>query len=213
MDLGIVTKSDLILRDLKLLRRIAEQNRLFVNLTVTTVNTQLARILEPRAPRPDLRLGAVHKLVEAGVPAGVIVAPVMPGITDGREDLEQIVRATVEAGGRYIYANPLFLKPCSAAVFMPFLEREFPHMVENYRKRYEGRAFVSSAYRQRLSELMAGLCRKYGLSSVHDRRPVRNSAEKKRPAETNGCGAVNRKKQFAPRARAPLLDDQMTLFE
>ena len=125
-DLGIVTKSNLVLRDLDLLQRIARRNRLSVNLTVTTVDAQLARILEPRAPRPDLRLQAVGKLVEAGIPAGVIVAPVIPGITDLPRDLEAVVRATAEAGGRYIFANALFLKPCSAAIFLPFLAEEFP---------------------------------------------------------------------------------------
>ena len=81
-DIGIVTKSNLVVRDAELLREITRHNRLFVNLTITTVNTELARVLEPRAPRPDLRLDAVRQLNLAGVPAGVICAPVLPGITD-----------------------------------------------------------------------------------------------------------------------------------
>ena len=162
LELGIVTKSNLILRDAELLRRIAEKNQLYVNLTITTVDANLARILEPRAPRPDLRLEAVRKLNEAGVPAGVICAPVVPGITDHPKALDALVRATKEAGGRYIYANPLFLKPCSAAIFLPFLEKEFPHLVENYRKRYASRAFLPPSYRKRISGLMAALQRKHG---------------------------------------------------
>jgi DNA repair photolyase len=82
LKIGIVTKSDLIRRDVELLRRVAEHNSLFVNLTVTTLNTKLARILEPRAPRPDLRLEAVRELCAVGLNAGVICAPVLPGITD-----------------------------------------------------------------------------------------------------------------------------------
>ena len=162
LELGVVTKSNLILRDADLLRRIAEKNQLYVNLTVTTTDARLARILEPRAPRPDLRLEAVRKLNEAGVPAGVICAPVVPGITDDPEALDALVRATKEAGGRYIYANPLFLKPCSAAIFLPFLEKEFPHLVENYRKRYTSRAFLPASYRKRISSLMSALRRKHG---------------------------------------------------
>src|SRR5690242_11651936 len=119
LELGIVTKSNLVLRDAELLREIARHNQLFVNITVTTVNAELARILEPRAPRPDLRLEAVRQLNLAGVDAGVICAPVVPGITDAPRDLEALVRAVAEAGGKYVYANPLFLKPCSAAVFLP----------------------------------------------------------------------------------------------
>src|SRR3954471_17329558 len=74
-DIGIVTKSDLITRDIDVLQRVANHNKLFVNITITTLDTQLARILEPRAPRPDLRLRALAELNSAGINAGVICAP------------------------------------------------------------------------------------------------------------------------------------------
>ena len=111
---------------------------------------------------------------QAGVAAGVICAPVLPGITDSPRDLEALVKATSAVGGRYIFANPLFLKPCSAAVFLPFLEKEFPHLVESYRRRYASRAFLPAAYRKRISALMARFRRKYGLGSreqAMDRHP------------------------------------------
>jgi DNA repair photolyase len=164
LEIGIVTKSDLILRDVELLRHVAEHNSLSVNLTITTLDAKLARILEPRAPRPDLRLQAVRELCAAGINAGVICAPVLPGITDSPAALDGLARATKEAGGKYIYANPLFLKPCSASVFLPFLEKEFPQLAADYRKRFAGRAFVSKAYSKRISELMAGLRKKHGIS-------------------------------------------------
>jgi DNA repair photolyase len=164
LELGIVTKSNLILRDLDLLRRISQNNQLFVNVTITTLNTDLARILEPRAPRPDLRLETVRKLNEAGVAAGVICAPVLPGITDAVAELEALVRATAQIGARYIYANPLFLKPCSAAIFLPFLEKEFPQLAESYRKRYAERAFLPTTYRKRISQLFSVLRKKYGIA-------------------------------------------------
>ena len=170
LEIGIVTKSNLIVRDSELLRQIAEHNSLFVNLTVTTLNTRLARILEPRAPRPDLRLEAVRELNAAGVNAGVICAPVLPGITDSPSALDALVRAAKQAGTKYIYANPLFLKPCSASVFLPFLEKEFPQLVEDYRKRFGERAFVSKAYSKRISELMASLRKKHGISQQFSSR-------------------------------------------
>jgi DNA repair photolyase len=117
LEIGIVTKSNLVLRDIEVLQQIAANNRLYVNITITTLKTELARILEPRAPRPDLRMEAVQKLNQAGISAGVSCAPLMPGITDSPRDLEALVRATAKAGGKHIFANPLFLKPCSAAVF------------------------------------------------------------------------------------------------
>ena len=169
LEIGIVSKSTLMLRDIDVLRRVAERNRLFVHLTITTLDVGLARMLEPRAPRPDLRLDALRKLNEAGVDAGVICAPVLPEITDKPGDLENIVRATAEAGGKYIYANPLFLKPCSAAVFLPFLEREFPSLVDKYRSRFESRAFVSAAYHKRISELISKFRKKYGFTSSYER--------------------------------------------
>ena len=107
----------------------------------------------------------MRQLNLAGVDAGVICAPVLPEITDRPRDLEALVQAASAAGAKYIYANPLFLKPCSAAVFMPFLEEHFPSLVEHYRTRYADRAFLPKSYGQRLSQLMAALRRKYGMGN------------------------------------------------
>src|SRR5579872_7541426 len=174
LEIGIVTKSNLVLRDVEVFQQVAKNNRLFVNITITTLNVDLARLLEPRAPRPDLRLEAMRKLNQAGIAAGVICAPVLPGITDSPRDLEALVRATAQAGGKHVYANPLFLKPCSAAVFLPFLEKEFPQLVESYRQRYKDRAFLSSSYRKRLSQLMKRLRQKHGIPSDYDRYSQRS---------------------------------------
>ncbi len=174
LEIGIVTKSNLIARDVEILRQIAKQNDLFVNLTVTTLNTELARKLEPRAPRPDLRLETVRQLNLAGVDTGINCAPVLPEITDSPKDLEALVKAASEVGARYIWANPLFLKPCSTAVFMPFLEQHFPALVETYRRRYEGRSFLSAAYGKRLSQLMSRLRQKYQIGGGYERRSRRS---------------------------------------
>ena len=163
LQIGLITKGNLILRDLELLRELGCKNRLFVNLTITTLNVELARILEPRAPRPDLRMETVRKLNQAGIAAGVSCSPVIPGITDTPRNLEAVVRAAAEAGGKRIFANPLFLKPCSAAVFLPFLEKEFPQLVAAYHERYKGRAFLPKSYGKRISQLMARLREKYGI--------------------------------------------------
>jgi DNA repair photolyase len=165
LEIGMVTKSNLVTRDAGIFRQIAEKNRLFVNVTITTVDVELARKLEPRAPRPDLRLEAVRQLNLAGVNAGVICAPVLPDITDRPRDLEALVKAASEAGAKYVYANALFLKPCSAAVFFPFLEAEFPKLMEVYRARYRERAFLPKGYAERLSRLMSALREKYGFDS------------------------------------------------
>ena len=171
-ELGIVTKSNLIVRDLDLLREVAHSNNLSVHVTITTLNVELARILEPRAPRPDLRMDAVRTLGAAGIRVGVSCSPVVPGITDSQQDLEAVVRAAADAGADHLFANPLFLKPCSAAVFIPFLEQNFPHLAENYRQRYAGRAFLAPAYGKRLAQLIGSLKQKYEIT--HNRRePVK----------------------------------------
>ena len=173
-EIGIVTKSNLVVRDTELLREIGCHNRLFVSVTITTVNVELARILEPRAPRPDLRLEAVHQLNLAGVAAGINCAPVLPGITDAPKDLDALVAAAAAAGAKSIFAMPLFLKPCSAAVFLPFLEKEFPQLVQSYRERYAERAFLPPAYGKRLSELMSRLRARHGIRNEYERHQRRS---------------------------------------
>jgi DNA repair photolyase len=168
-ELGIVTKSKLIVRDLDLLREISRNNALSVHMTVTTLKVELARILEPRAPRPDLRLDAVRQLSAAGITVGVSCSPVLPGITDSPADLEALVSASAAAGARHIFANPLFLKPCSAAVFLPFIEREFPKLMESYRQRYQDRSFLSPSYGKRIAQLIARLREKYGIRRADPR--------------------------------------------
>src|SRR5580704_9069273 len=168
-ELGIITKSNLIVRDLDLLREVSRNNVVSVHITVTTLNVELARILEPRAPRPDLRMEAVREISEAGINVGVSCSPVLPGITDSPADLEALVREAAAAGARHIFANPLFLKPCSAAVFLPFLEMHFPHLVDNYRRRYQDRAFLPPSYGKRISQLIARLRQKYGIKRADPR--------------------------------------------
>jgi DNA repair photolyase len=94
---------------------------------------------------------------------------VVPGITDSPKDLESLIRAAADCGADYVFANPLFLKPCSAAVFLPFLEEHFPHLAENYRQRYQDRAFLPPAYGKRLSQLIGRLREKYKLTHRRDK--------------------------------------------
>ncbi len=163
-ELGIVTKSNLIVRDLEILRAVSQHNKLSIHMTITTLDIELARILEPRAPRPDLRMEAVRQLSEAGLTLGVSCSPVLPGITDSPQNLEAVVQAAAAAGARHIFAGPLFLKPCSAAVFLPFLEQHFPHLVENYRQRYHDRSFLPPSYGKSIAQLVARFREKYGIA-------------------------------------------------
>src|SRR4029077_5970475 len=110
---SIITKSNLIVRDIDVLLEIAKRSRLCVDITVTTLRPRLAGLLEPRAPRPDLRLAAIRKLRDAGIRVGMLASPLMPGITDREGELEALAAAAKEAGALWISSGVLFLMPSS----------------------------------------------------------------------------------------------------
>jgi DNA repair photolyase len=162
--LGIVTKSTLIERDIDLLVRIARQNELVLHLTITTPDAKLARILEPRAPRPDLRFRTVRRLRAAGLRTGILCSPLMPGITDDAQSLDAMAKRAKAADASFFAAQPLFLKPCSKGTFLAFVHENFPQLDASYARRYSEADFVSAAYRKRMSDLVAAVVRKYGLA-------------------------------------------------
>jgi DNA repair photolyase len=173
--LGIATKSALIARDIDLLTEIARRHRLTVAFTVTTMNGKLARLLEPRAPRPDLRIRTLARLREAGLRAGVLCSPLMPGITDSRRSIDAVARAAKAADAKFFSSGPLFLKPCSLPTFFRFVAEHFPEQLPAYKRRYEGSAFVSAEYRKRIGDLVQAICREHKLGSRFDDQPARTT--------------------------------------
>jgi DNA repair photolyase len=152
--LGIVTKSRLITRDIDLLAEINRRNHLVVHITITTPDVALARILEPRAPRPDLRLAAVRKLREAGITTGILCSPLLPGITDTEEAIDRMAGRAAEVGANFFSANPLFLKPCSRPPYLTFVREHFPHLVADYHRRFDHADFAAPDYARKLSEMV-----------------------------------------------------------
>jgi DNA repair photolyase len=169
LSLSITTKSNQVVRDIDLLRRIGERSSLSINITITTLRARLARLLEPRAPRPDLRLEAVCKLREAGIRAGVFAMPVLPGLTDGEEDLDALARAARDAGAQYFAANVLFLMPSSWKTFFGFIKEKFPKLEQRYLDWYRGYGEAPDSYRKQIEARVEGLRRKYGLGSRPER--------------------------------------------
>ena len=169
--LGIVTKSTLILRDLDLLKEINKRHKLTLHITVTTMNTKLARVLEPRAPRPDLRIEAVAALRQAGLRTGVMCSPLMPGITDSRSSIAAVAKAASLADACFLAAGALFLKPCSRPTFLGFVREHFPAQLAAYEKRYGTSAFVSQEYRRRISDLVEVIRREYKLGQRYSNEP------------------------------------------
>jgi DNA repair photolyase len=163
--LGLITKSDLIVRDLDLLREIARRNVLGVHVTVTTMDEKLARLLEPRAPRPELRMQAVQKLRSAGVCVGVNPNPIMPGITDSDRSLDSVARAARGHGAMTFGGGALYLPGAAQKVFLPFLEREFPHLAASYRQTFEHSIHLSRTYKDALGERILRIRDRYGLAA------------------------------------------------
>ncbi len=161
--LGIVTKSRLIERDIDLLVEIARRNQLVVHVTITTPNTKLARLLEPRAPRPDLRFQAVKRLREAGIVAGIFGSPLLPGITDNQRALDGLARRASAVGASFFAAHPLFLKPCSRPTYLSFVREHFPSLQADYAKRFATADFAGRPYREKLAKMVDAACRRYGL--------------------------------------------------
>ncbi len=150
----VTTKSDLVARDKQLLKKLSQRNEVGVTVTVTTMDRDLARLTEPYAPRPDLRMKAVAELAQAGVGVGVIANPVLPLITDSRENLEQVALAAKAAGAREFGANVLFLQPSAQKVFFPFLAERFPDHLKRYEKSFQSGAYLRGAYPERIAKLV-----------------------------------------------------------
>jgi DNA repair photolyase len=163
--LSITTKSNLVTRDIPLLREIAKRNAVSVNVTITTLDAGLARLLEPRAPRPELRLKAVRAIADAGIPVGVFPNPIMPLITDQEARLDRLAKGARDHGATYFGGGVLFLMPCSRKVFFPFVEKHFPHLLRRYQERYERDAYLKGPYREIVRDRISGIREKYGLKS------------------------------------------------
>jgi DNA repair photolyase len=186
--LGIVTKSRLIERDIDLLVKIAQRNTLVVHVTITTPDAKLARLLEPRAPRPDLRFQAVKRLREAGIVAGVFGSPLLPGITDNQEALDGLARRASAVGASFFAAHPLFLKPCSRPTYLSFVREHFPGLQADYAKRFATADFAGKTYREKLAKMVDAACRKHGLGQrSSDALLTRNEGRGRIPPQRVGA--------------------------
>jgi DNA repair photolyase len=163
--LSITTKSDLVVRDIDLLKQIKKQGSVHVNISITTAKPGLARQLEPKAPTPRRRLAALKTLAEEGIPVGVFIMPVIPLLTDDAADLDQIARQAKAAGAHYLSARPLFLMPSAKKVFLPFIERKFPQLRSAYEKVFGSSAYLPESYNRRIQTGIDAIRHKHKLAS------------------------------------------------
>jgi DNA repair photolyase len=179
MSVSIITKSPLVTRDVDVLARIAARADVTVHVSLITIDRELARRIEPRAPTPEARLRAVARLAEAGIDVGVNVMPVLPGITDGPDAMDALVRAVARAGATHIGACALRLRGTARRRYLPFIEAEFPHLADRYRASYATGYNVGERYREGLKRHFAKLCAKYGI-----RNAFYDDGEEEEEAET-----------------------------
>lgn len=162
LNIGIITKSPLVARDIDVLQRIAERSDLQVHVSLTTVDVAIIRRLEARSPTPAARLRALHKLTSADINAGLIVAPVLPGITDDVPHLEALFQAAREAGARFIHAGPLRLYAALRDRFLPVVDTHFPELSERYRRGYARASDAPRPYAAALARRIRRLQRRFG---------------------------------------------------
>jgi DNA repair photolyase len=160
----IITKSPLITRDIDVLKRIMRYSTLRVHLSLITLDRDLARRIEPRAPTPESRIRALERLRKAGIDTGINCMPVLPGITDDPAALEALVKRVAEAGATHISACALRLDRTARLRYFPFLAQEFPELAERYQNSYSRGRYVGEKYRQGLSRYMKSLYHKYNVN-------------------------------------------------
>ena len=165
LSFGIITKSPLIARDCDLLVRLQERNELQIHISLITHDAVLARKLEARSPVPAARLRALRKLVDAGANGGLIIAPVLPGITDDVPHLDALFAAAKAAGARFVHAAPLRLYAAVRDRFLPVLGEHFPDLVPRYQRAYARQSGAPKEYSKALSRRMERLRRKYGFKN------------------------------------------------
>ena len=155
---SILTKSPLLLRDLDLMKEVAAVADLSACLSVPTLDEKAWRATEPHTPHPRARLEAVGELNRAGIPTGILIAPLMPGINDDPAQVERIIELATENGAVSIGGNTLFLRGSVRGIFMDWLRSERPDLVPRYEKLYARGAYVAEPERRRI-ERAAGLPR------------------------------------------------------
>ncbi len=163
--MSIITKSPAIVRDVDVLEQIAQVADVTVNFSIATLDEETWKRTEPGTSKPRKRLEAMRLLTERGIRCGILLAPVLPGLTDDPQSLEEVVEAAREHGASFIHDNVLHLKPGTKEWLMPFLREAYPHLSERYAKYYRG-VYAPKTYTQEVHRVVSRLRLKYGLAEA-----------------------------------------------
>ena len=167
---GIVTKGPMVVRDTDVLGELGRAARCSVYMSVPTVDEDAWRLLEPGTAHPLQRLRAVRDLVDAGIDAGVLMAPIVPGLSSSRAKLERTVKAIADHGARFVGCNVMHLQDGTRRHFMKFIEQAFPSMRPRFERLYAHK-YAPDAYRREIKAMVGVLQRRYGLQTPEHRGP------------------------------------------
>ncbi len=180
--LSVLTKGTLLRRDLPLLTAAAADVPVAVSISLATVDESLQQVLEPGTPTPRARLELVRAVRDAGLDCGVLVAPVLPWLTDGTEHLDALLRALADAGATHVTVLALHLRGAVKAVMGDWLREHRPELLPRYRRLFGDRAYVPAEYQRWLDARIGPLLRRHGFGSGEDRAAWRERAGAARPA-------------------------------
>ncbi len=164
--LSMLTKSTLVLRDLDVYERLHRVAAVTVSMSVGTLDERVRRIVEPGTPPGRKRLEILARFADAGIATGVLVAPILPGVTDDEEHLDEVLGACAYAGVAWATPIVLHVRPSIRPYFLPWLERTYPSLVPLYRELYGVRAYAPKAYQQEVGERFAALRARHGLGAT-----------------------------------------------
>jgi len=179
--LSILTKSTMILRDLDLFRELDEAAGVTVSMSVGTLDEDVRRVVEPGTPPGRRRLEILTRFAEAGIRTGVLVAPILPGLTDDEEHLDEIVGACAEAGVDYATPIVLHVRQGIREHFMPWMQETYPWLYPRYVELYGHRAYAPKAYQQQVAERFAHVRERHKIGGHGHREP--RPSERPRRAE------------------------------
>jgi DNA repair photolyase len=178
--ISIVTKSPLVTRDIALLGSLSSRHELAVLISLISTDRRLVRLFEPRSPAPAARLRALRRLTDARLEAGLICAPILPGLTDGVKPLRDLLGAARDAGARFAHAGPLRLYPAVREPFLPIVERHFPSLAARYRTAYARATDAPAPYRAALNARFSAIAEELGLPVRSFTNRMRGYAEQLR---------------------------------